>query len=229
LLNQKNSGEEEGAGMTKRKALIVWGGWDGHTPERSANIVEAMLKEHDFAVTLEDKTSAFADPDLARFDLIVPAITMSTIEKAEVDNLTATIRAGTGLAGFHGLMCDSFRNETEYQFMTGGQWVSHPGNIIDYTVNIAARADTVMEGITDFAYRSEQYYMHVDPSNQVLATTTFTDEHFEGINGVVMPVVWKRKYGAGRVFYSALGHTADEFAVPQMKLMLERGMIWAAR
>jgi uncharacterized protein len=215
--------------MSKKSALIVWGGWEGHTPERSAGIVRELLEANGFAVVFECKTAAFADPDLGRFDLIVPAITMSEIEKPEVENLTATVRAGSGLAGFHGLMCDSFRKETEYQFMTGGQWVAHPGNIIDYTVNITRADDPVMAGITDFAYRSEQYYMHIDPSNDVLATTTFTDEHFEGIAGVVMPVVWKRKYGKGRVFYSALGHTADEFAVPQMKLMLERGMLWAAR
>jgi uncharacterized protein len=215
--------------MMKKQALIVWGGWDGHTPERSANIVRELLTENGFDVRLETETSAFADPDLGRFDLIVPAITMSEIQKEEVDNLTATVSAGAGLAGFHGLMCDSFRKETEYQFMTGGQWVAHPGNIIDYTVNITRGDDAIMSGIVDFAYRSEQYYMHTDPSNEVLATTTFTDEHFEGIDGVVMPVVWKRKYGKGRVFYSALGHTADEFANPQMKLMFERGMLWAAR
>jgi uncharacterized protein len=215
--------------MNKKKALIVWGGWEGHTPERSANIARELLEANDFLVSFENSTTAFADPELARFDLIVPCITMSDIEKAEVENLTATVRAGTGLAGFHGLMCDSFRKETEYQFMTGGQWVAHPGNIIDYTVNITRADDPIMEGITDFPYRSEQYYMHTDPSNEVLATTTFTDEHFEGIGGVVMPVVWKRKYGKGRVFHSALGHTADEFAVPQMKTLFERGMLWAAR
>ncbi|RUY38312.1 ThuA domain-containing protein, partial [Mesorhizobium sp. M7A.F.Ca.CA.002.07.1.1] len=131
--------------------------------------------------------------------------------------------------GFHGTMGDSFRNEPDYQFMTGGQWVAHPGNIIDYTVAITRPDDPITKGISDFAYRSEQYYMHVDPSNEVLATTTFTDAHFPGIGGVVMPVVWKRRYGAGKVFYSSLGHTADEFAVPEMALIVERGLLWAAR
>jgi uncharacterized protein len=219
----------EGINMSGKLALIVFGGWEGHTPERSAMITRDILTSQGFDVTVTQSTQSFADPDLKRFDLIVPMITMSEIEKGEVENLTATVRAGSGLAGFHGLMCDSFRKETEYQFMTGGQWVSHPGNIIDYTVNITRGDDVVMAGITDFAYRSEQYYMHVDPSNEVLATTTFTDAHFEGIGGVVMPVVWKRSYGKGRVFYSALGHTADEFDVPQMKTILERGMVWAAR
>jgi uncharacterized protein len=154
---------------------------------------------------------------------------MSTIEKSELKPLLQAVRSGTGLAGFHGSMCDSFRNEPDYQFMTGGQWVAHPGNIIDYRVDITKPDDPVMRDIGSFAYRSEQYYMHVDPSNEVLATTTFTDAHFPGIGGVTMPVVWKRRYGAGRVFYSSLGHTADEFQVPEMAAIFERGAVWAAR
>ena len=213
----------------KKSALIFWGGWDGHTPDRSAAIARDMLLKNNFDVQVENGTAILATSDLTSFDLIVPMITMSEIEKPELEALTAAVRAGTGLAGAHGMMCDAFRKETEYQFMTGGQWVSHPGNIIDYTVDVTRPDDPVMAGIGSFPYRSEQYYMHVDPSNDVLATTTFTDEHFEGIGGVIMPVVWKRKYGKGKVFYSALGHVADEFEVPQMATILERGMLWAAR
>ena len=138
-----------------KKALIVWGGWDGHTPERSADIVAELLGKHDFGVTIDSTTEAFADERLGEYDLIVPVITMSRIEKEELTNLLASVRAGTGLAGFHGLMCDSFRNEPDYQFMTGGQWVAHPGNIIDYTVEVCRPDDPIMQGITDFPYRSE--------------------------------------------------------------------------
>ena len=83
-------------------------------------------------------------------------ITMSTIEKPELDDLTAAVRAGKGLAGCHGMMCKAFRNDLEYQIMTGGQWVSHPGNIIDYRVNITKAGNPIMAGLTDFDYRSEQ-------------------------------------------------------------------------
>ena len=211
-----------------KSALIFWGGWEGHTPERSAGAVAAILGRNGVAVDIVAGTAALADPELGRYDLIVPMITMSTIEKSELAGLTTAVRAGTGLAGAHGMMCDAFRNETEYQFMTGGQWVSHPGNIIDYAVNIISN-DPIVAGIGDFPYHSEQYYMHVDPTNEVLATTTFTGEHLADVAGAVMPVVWKRRYGAGRVFYSALGHVADEFAVPQMATIFERGALWAMR
>ena len=212
-----------------REALIVWGGWEGHEPERCAGIVAGMLEEEGFKVRVKGGTAAFADPGLPDLSLIVPIYTRSTIEKDELANLTGAVRGGTGLAGFHGGMCDAFRDAVEYQFMCGGQWVAHPGNIIDYRVNIVSRDDPVMKGIEDFGYRSEQYYMHVDPTNQVLATTTFSGEHAYWIEGAVIPVVWKRRYGSGRVFYSALGHVAAEFEVAQMRTILRRGMVWAAR
>jgi type 1 glutamine amidotransferase len=212
-----------------REALIVWGGWSGHEPEQCASIIAGMLEAEDFKVYVENSTEAFADPSLAGMSLIVPIYTMSKIEKEELSGLTAAVRGGVGLAGYHGGMGDAFREAVEYQFMCGGQWVAHPGNIIDYRVNITRPQDPVMEGLGDFDYRSEQYYMHVDPSNEVLATTTFTGEHAAWTKGVVMPVVWKRRYGEGRVFYSSLGHVAKEFEVPEMATILRRGMLWAAR
>ena len=212
-----------------REALIVWGGWSGHEPEKGASIIGAMLEEEGFKVYVENTTEAFADPAIADMSLIVPIYTMSKIEKEELDNLTAAVRNGVGLAGYHGGMCDAFRDAVDYQFMCGGQWVAHPGGIIDYRVDIVAPDDPIVQGLESFAYRSEQYYMHVDPSNEVLATTTFSGEHASWIKGVVMPVVWKRKHGAGRVFYSSLGHVASEFEVPQMRAILRRGLLWAAR
>jgi uncharacterized protein len=212
-----------------REALIVWGGWAGHEPEQGAAIIARMLEEDGFKVHVETSTRAFADPELSRMSLIVPIYTMSKIEKDEVANLSQAVRDGVGLAGYHGGMGDAFREAVEYQFMCGGQWVAHPGNIIDYRVNITRPDDPVMQGIQDFDYHSEQYYMHVDPSNEVLATTTFSGEHAPWIEGVVMPVVWKRHHGKGRVFYSSLGHVAKEFDVPEMRTILRRGMLWAAR
>lgn len=212
-----------------RQALIVWGGWEGHEPRQGAEIIRAFLQEDGFDVRLENTTRAFADPAIRNYSLIVPIFTMSKIEKDEVSNLEAAVRGGVGLAGYHGGMGDAFREAVDYQFMVGGQWVAHPGNIIDYQVDVTRPDDPVMAGIESFPYRSEQYYMHVDPSNEVLATTTFTAEHASWIDGVVMPVVWKRRHGTGRVFYSSLGHVASEFAVPQMSTILRRGMNWAAR
>jgi hypothetical protein len=131
-------------------------------------------------------------------------------------------------------MGDAFREAVDYQFMCGGQWVCHPGDeskdyVTDYTVNVVKSADPIMEGIKDFPYRSEQYYMHVDPSNEVLATTTFSGEYAPWTKGVVMPVVWKRHHGQGRVFYSSLGHSSKEFDVQEMRTILKRGLLWAAR
>jgi uncharacterized protein len=212
-----------------REALIVWGGWSGHEPQECAAIIKDMLEEDSFKVYVEHSTEAFADPSVHDLSLVVPIVTMSKIEKEEIKNLAAAVENGVGIAGYHGGAGDSFRECVEYQFMIGGQWVAHPGNIIDYKVNITRPDDPVMEGITDFPYTSEQYYMHVDPSNEVLATTTFTGEHASWIDGVVMPVVWKRKHGKGKVFHMTLGHQAKEFENTNMATIMRRGMNWAAR
>ncbi|WP_293853903.1 ThuA domain-containing protein [uncultured Alsobacter sp.] len=212
-----------------RKAMIVYGGWDGHDPDLCASIVRGWLKAAGFDVRMETKTSAFLDPELPSYSLVVPIFTMSKIEKPEALALCAAVASGVGLGGHHGGMCDAFRDSVDYQFMCGGQWVAHPGNIIDYRVNVTKPDDPIMEGITDFDYRSEQYYLHVDPANEVLATTTFTGDHAAWIDGVVMPVVWKKRYGQGRVFYCSLGHRAYELDVPEMKAMMQRGLMWAAR
>jgi uncharacterized protein len=212
-----------------REAMIVWGGWPGHDPDLCASMIRGWLKAEGFNVRVETTTEAFLDPALKDLSLIIPIYTMSKIEKPEAQALCEAVKGGVGLAGHHGGMGDAFRDSVDYQFMCGGQWVAHPGDIIDYRVNVTRRDDPVMAGIDDFSYRSEQYYLHVDPSNEVLATTVFSGEHAPWIDGVVMPVVWKRRHGKGRVFYSSLGHVASEFAVPQMQTILRRGLVWAAR
>ncbi|MDB5562959.1 MAG: hypothetical protein JWN11_2377 [Hyphomicrobiales bacterium] len=211
-----------------RSALIVYGGWEGHEPEACAAIYRRWLHEDGFSVRVETDTRAFADPSIHDLALIVPIFTMARIEKAEVENLAKAVEGGVGIAGHHGAG-DAFRNAVEYQFMMGGQWVAHPGNFVDYTVDIVMPEDPIVQGIASFPYHSEQYYLHVDPANEVLATTTFRDEQAPWIDRVVMPVAWKRQHGRGRVFYSSLGHAAREFEISQMATILRRGLNWAAR
>ncbi len=113
----------------------------------------------------------------------------------------------------------------------GREWVSHPGGIIDYVVNITDHDDPITQGLEDFQMHSEQYYMHIDPSNEVLATTTFAGDQVGQywIKDAVMPVYWKRTWGEGRVFYGSVGHQAHDFEVPEAREIMRRGMLWAAR
>ncbi len=211
-----------------KRALIVAGGWEGHEPQQCAELFAGVLRNDGFDVTIGDTLDVYLDPALRENDLIVPVWTQSDINKEQLRGLLDAIAAGTGIAGWHGGMADSFRNSTEYQFMVGGQWVAHPGNIIDYTVQIANRDDPITAGIADFPMHSEQYYLHVDPSNEVLATTTFSGDYTPWVAGCVMPVVWKRRWGQGRVFYCSLGHVAADFDVPEARELVRRGMHWAA-
>jgi len=213
-----------------KTALFVWGGWEGHQPQACAELFAGLMRDAGYEVEVTNDLNAFADAEkLAPLDLIVPVVTMSTITPEQEKGLLAAVHAGVGIGGWHGGMGDSFRNNTEYQFMVGGQWVAHPGNIIDYRVNITVQDDPITDGIADFAMHSEQYYMHTDPANRVLATTTFTGDHAAWIAGAVVPVVWTKAYGAGRVFYCSLGHQVADFDVPEAREIVRRGLLWATR
>jgi len=215
-----------------KKALLVWGGWDGHEPRQCVERFAPFLRQNGFAVEIADTLEVYCDAaKMAGLDLVVPCWTCGTITPEQEKGLLDAVRNGTGLAGWHGGMCDAFRSNTTYQFATGGQWVAHPGGIVEYTVNIIRPDDPITFGLKDFHLTSEQYYMHTDPSNEVLAVTLFNGEHegLDWIHGCIMPVVWKRRWGRGRVFYTALGHVAQDFDVPEARILTERGLLWAAR
>lgn len=205
------------------RALIIYGGWDGHEPVQVSEVLADALAQSGFDVERSDTLDSLLDEDgLGELDLIVPLWTMGEISNEQWSGLSAAVRGGVGVAGQHGGMGDAFRANTDYQFMVGGQWVAHPAGVIDYRVHILDHADPITAGLDHFEMHSEQYYMHVDPAVHVLATTTFE------FNGCTMPVAWKTMWGKGRVFYSSLGHVAGDFDVPEALTIQARGMVWAA-
>ncbi|MEO8759031.1 MAG: ThuA domain-containing protein [Devosia sp.] len=211
-----------------RRALIVWGGWDGHRPREMAAGVEALLCDRGYDVVVTPDLAVLGGPDIENVDLVVPLVTNAVIDTPVIRRLVAAVRGGTGLGGPH-LAATAFRSAVDYHFMLGAQWVAHPGGIVDFRVDVTRPDDPIMRGIASFPYRSEQYYLHYDPSIEVLATTTFSGAHDPVVAGITMPVVFKRRFGAGRVFYSALGHSPEELEHPQARTILERGLLWATR
>jgi len=215
-----------------KKALISWGGWEGHEPKENAELFEPLLKTDGYEVEVTNSLDTYEDAEkMKSFDLVVPIWTMSDMTPEQEEGLLEAVHSGVGIAGWHGGMGDSMRNKPKFQWMVGGQFVAHPGGIIDYTVNFVKREDPIIAGLNDFAMHSEQYYLHVDPGNEVLATTIITGEHGDipWLKGTVMPVVWKRMYGKGKVFYSSLGHVTSDFDVPEVRELTRRGLLWATR
>ena len=216
----------------QKKALIFQGGWDGHEPKQVAERFAAILRKNGYICEIFHDQEILLNLDyLMDMDLIVPCWTMGSIDGQASRNIAKAVAAGTGLAGCHGGMCDAFRNDTEWQFMTGGQWVSHPGGDgITYQVNICKGSSPIVEGLEDFEVCSEHYYLHVDPAIEVLATTRFpVVNYYHSANKPVdMPVAWTKFWGNGRVFYNSLGHHDDVFEkFPQAQTLMERGMLWA--
>ncbi len=216
-----------------RRALIVQGGWDGHEPKQVADIFERELTARGFEVEVADTLEAFRTTDLTKLSLIVPVWTMSSITGEQLQPVLDAVRGGVGLAGCHGGMCDAFRESTEWQWMTGGQWVAHPGDDgTEYTVQITQPDHFITAGApAEFAVKSEQYYLHTDPSNNVLAVTRFpvADGPHTPNGPFEMPQIWTQLWGQGRVYYNALGHHADIVAQPDILPLMVRGLLWAAQ
>lgn len=214
-----------------RKVLFTYGGWDGHEPKKYSEYMSAWLKEEGADVQLSETLDPYADKSVMdKIDLVIQIFTMSKITREQERGLLEAVeKNGTGIAGWHGGLCDAFRENPDYQFMTGGQWVAHPGGVIGYDVKITDRKDDVTKGLKDFSMQSEQYYMHVDPNVKVLATTRFTGKVDYWIDGCVIPVTWKKTHGKGRVFYTSVGHNLAHIVDrPDAIEMLKRGIKWAS-
>jgi type 1 glutamine amidotransferase len=211
--------------------LITYGGWAGHEPKQCIEVFMPWLIAEGAKVDTTSNLDKYADEKyMQTVDLIIQNISMMKITKEQEKGLLTAVRNGTGIAGWHGGLADSFRESVAYHFMIGGQWVAHPGGIIDYEVNITDKKDPIVKGLPkSFKIHSEQYYMHIDPNVKVLATTTFTGKNSDWIEGCVIPVIWKKTYGKGRVFYSSLGHVAAEFNVPEVLEIMKRGISWASQ
>lgn len=213
-----------------KRCLIVSGGYAPHRPVEAGERLKSLLEAEGFSVVHSLSLAAYDEEDLASYDLIVPNWTVGEMSVDTSKRLWAAVAtAGVGLGGFHGGMADGFRNNDRFRYMVGGSYVAEPGGVTDYRVEIVKPDDAVTQGVADFAYRSEQYYMQVDPANEVLAVTRFDARFHPWIDGVAMPSVWKKRFGEGRVFFSAFGHVPEELDVEPMRTILMRGLLWAAR
>jgi type 1 glutamine amidotransferase len=228
-----------------RKALIVRGGWEGHSPVAATDLFAPHLVASGFEVQVEESTAVYADAGvMASVDLILQCVTMSTIEPGELAGLAAAVRAGTGLAGWHGGIADSFRASSDYLHLVGGQFANHPGkpaeerhggeadNFVPYTVVMTelGRGHPITEGIADFELETEQYWVLSDDLNDVLATTTQKVRDGDPWHReVTSPAVWTRLWGEGRIFVATPGHSLDVLQNRNVRTIIERGLLWASR
>ncbi len=220
-----------------KNVIYVYGGWKGHHPSESVDLMVPKLKAEGAHVKVFDTLSVYSDEKImAETDLIIQVWTMGKITKDQFKGLQDAVMNGTGFAGWHGGMGDAFRDNLKFQFMVGGQFAFHPGGKIDHSIKIVDKEDPITRGIEDFDLKkTEQYYMLIDPNIKVLAISEFVREKYEKpgkqenkITGSTMPVVWKKNFGKGRIFYSSIGHNLTDFDVPEVMKMQMRGFRWAA-
>ena len=228
-----------------RNALVVRGGWDGHQPTEATDLFIPHLEANGFSVRIEEGPKIYADPEyMATVDLVVQCNTMTTIERDEFEGLRAAIEAGTGLAGWHGGIADSYRNNSDYLHLIGGQFACHPGkhpeervgdatdNFLNYRIEMlpAAAGHPITAGIGDFELTTEQYWVLTDDYIDVLATTTLPAREWDAwTRPVTAPAIWTRHWGAGKIFVATPGHSVEVLQDKNVKTIIERGMLWASR
>ncbi len=229
-----------------RTALVVRGGWDGHEPIAATDSFVPFLREQGFDVRIEDSSAVYADEGaMTAVDVIVQCNTMNTIQPAELTGLVAAVRSGTGLAGWHGGIADSYRATAEYLQLIGAQFAHHPAKtpveelrhdgtdcFIEHTIDIvpAQRDHPIVAGIDDFALTTEQYWVLSDDLNDVLATTTIAARPFDPWQRpITCPAVWTRRWGSGRVFVATPGHDLNTLNSRPLRTIIERGILWASR
>lgn len=231
--------------MTARKALIVRGGWEGHRPVEATEMFLPFLEHHGFDVQIEESNDVYADADVMdQVDLIVQSVTMSEITGDAFTGLRRAVERGAGLAGWHGGIADSYRNNSDYLQLIGGQFATHPSkhpderagdetdNYLCYTVDVTdlGRQHEIMAGLEDFTLRTEQYWVLTDDLNDVLATTTHPAQPYHPWHRpVVSPAVWTRQWGEGRIFVATPGHSPVVLRDVNVRTIIERGMLWASR
>ncbi|MEV4755011.1 ThuA domain-containing protein [Micromonospora sp. NPDC049559] len=215
-----------------RDAIVVRGGWEGHVPVEATELFIPFLRERGFAVEVHDRLDVYTDADrMSRVDLVLQCWSIGTVTDEQVAGLDAAVRAGTGLAGWHGGIVGSFHHN-RYQHLTGGLFVHHPPGFLDHTLTVLPeRAEhPLVAGIGTVRLHTEKYWVLSDPLNDVLATVTYEPEpDTPWREPVTLPAVWTRNWGAGRVFVSTVGHKVDDLTVPEIRTITERGLLWAAR
>jgi uncharacterized protein len=216
-----------------RSAVVVRGGWEGHSPVEATDRFIPFLEEHGFSVAVHDSPEVYADADtLAGTDLVVQCYTQGAATDEQVMGLSKAVAAGTGLAGWHGGIVDAFRGSPDYLHLTGGQWAAHPGGFVPYeAVVVPAKADhPIVQGLDRWALNTEQYWVLTDALNDVLATTTFeVGPDTPWREALTCPAVWTRQWGKGRVFVSTIGHKLEDLDLPGVRTMTQRGLLWASR
>ncbi len=208
-------------------AWILTGGWSGHDPEGvaawSAERLAALSVSAEVVRDLDALDDAAALDGLA---LLVPNWSWGSLSPSQETALVTAVERGLGLVGTHGGMGDTSRASLKYQWLVGGQFVAHPGDLYPHRVTFDP-GSPLLGDLPPVELITERYVMLIDPAVSVHARLTFGADPMPWLDGVQVPVAWTRRWGEGRVGYLSVGHTVDDLRVPAIVTAFERLADWA--
>jgi type 1 glutamine amidotransferase len=200
--------------------------------------VEAIAARNGWAVFATENAAVFDDALLAHFDVVFGNnITGDNWTEAQKQAFVRWVEGGGGFVGVHGAAGTRYRYWDWYTdtLLGGGRFIGHPTfpQFREARVVVEDRDHPLMAHFPEsFEHVDEWYSFEASPraaGSHVLATL---DERSydpdEWAMGEDHPIIWIACPGAGRSFYSALGHRADTYALPDHAKMLEAAIRWAA-
>jgi type 1 glutamine amidotransferase len=188
-----------------------------------------------FEVTATEDIADFSAENLERYAAIMFYTTgelpISGVQKTA---LLDFVRSGHGFLGVHSAT-DTFYTWPDYLDLVGGYFNGHPWHQA-VTVEVADPTDPLVAflgnslqiedeiyQISDFDHRGSHVLLRLDPGSVDIGKTG-VHQRFYG-----WPLAWRRSYGQGRVFYTALGHEASVWQDPRYQRILTNAIRWSMR
>lgn len=209
-------------------------------------LIESIAKRRGWSVFHTESGAVHTPENLARFSAVVwHQVSGDVVDEAQKQALREWIEAGGGWVGVHGAGGDGAYAWRWYvEDLLGAQFIGHPmgPQFQDARLVVEDRGHPATAQLPESFVHNEEWYSF-DRSvrakgYRVLATvdeSTYSPRlKFLGADrdlrmGGDHPVIWSHCAGKGRVFYSALGHQAKSYALPEMEHLLEGAIAWSAR
>jgi type 1 glutamine amidotransferase len=186
-----------------------------------------------FEVTATEDTSEFSTENLKRYAAVMFYTTGELpMSGAQKSALLDFVRSGRGFLGVHSAT-DTFYTWPDYLDLVGGYFNGHPWHqavtievvdpgdpLVAFLGNLLQFGDEIYQ-ISDFDYRRSHVLLRLDPGSVDLGKPG-VHQRFYG-----WPLAWKRFYGQGRVFYTALGHEASVWQDGRYQRILTNAILWS--
>lgn len=182
----------------------------------------------EFTVTPTEDLSAITASTLAGYDVLFFALTSGELAFTadQKSAILAFVSGGKGFMGAHSA-ADTLHDWPDYATLLGASFKEHPWTRTA-TVIVEDQSHPATMGLGDSFALMEEFYAFTDNPRPRVRVLLRLDTASVGASGDY-PLAWTLSYGAGRVYYNALGHFSGTWRDPRFQRQLTGAVRWAAQ